>query len=60
MRGIQVKIIYPNNRQTPAKVVRVHKPRNGGGVTLAEFSNRDLRGVENAQDYIAEKGHKLA
>jgi hypothetical protein len=59
MRGIQVKIIYPNNRETPAKVVRAHKRRHCGGETLAEFSNHDLTGIRQAEEYINQKGHKL-
>jgi hypothetical protein len=41
------------------RVIRKYKPRNGGGVTLAEFSNADGRGMENANKYCEEKGHDL-
>jgi hypothetical protein len=40
-------------------VVRVHKPRNGGSRLLGEFLDRDGKGDERADDYIAKKGHDL-
>ena len=41
------------------RVVRKHKPRNGGGVTLAEFTDRDGKGWDRAVEYAAEKRHTL-
>lgn len=54
-----VKVVITTNELEPVKIIRKHRPRNGGGLTLAEFTNRDGRGVERAQEYIEEKGHSL-
>jgi hypothetical protein len=67
-RGVKVKIIPGTTRQDdqgrwktePARVVRVNKPRNGGGITLGVFSNSDGDGHQAALRYIEEKGHSLA
>lgn len=57
-RGVQVQIVYPMGPDTPVKVIRRHAPRHGGR-TLAVFTHRDGRGVENANAYIEEKGLTL-
>jgi hypothetical protein len=56
---MQAKIVTEETAPYRTKVVAVRKPRHGGR-TLAVFTNRDGRGVENAHEYIKEKGHTLA
>jgi hypothetical protein len=53
---MQVNIIEPSDGK-PVRVVRRNKPRNGKGVTLAEFTNRTGTGVEDALSWACKKGH---
>lgn len=64
-RGVKVVILTETvdedgrPSKAPTRVIRKHRPRNGGGLTLGEFSNADGRGVERANAYVEEKGHSL-
>lgn len=52
-----MKVMIVEDGAKPVKLVRVHKPRGGGGMTLGEFSNRDGRGVERALAYARKGRH---
>jgi len=57
MRGVQVTIKH--SKGLKVVVDRVSRPKNGGGVRLAEFSNVDGTAVEEAMKYIKANGHKI-
>ena len=43
----------------PVRVERAHKPRNGGGVTLAEFTDLGGGGGSRAVEWAEDKGHTV-
>jgi hypothetical protein len=64
-KGLQVLIVIPTTRKVngrwttgPVILVRKNKQRNGGGNTLAEFTNLEGDGVQHALDHIRDKGYE--
>jgi hypothetical protein len=65
MRGYQVQIEMPVTRKVggkwttgPVRLVRKNKPAKGGA-TVAEFSNENGDGVQQAQDFVKQRGLTL-